>query len=263
MLYDTHAHLNDECYEGREAEVIEAAKAAGLELINNVGFDLASSAKALRQARAFPEVKAVIGIHPHDADQWSEAGEAFLRRLWEEDRGQNIVAIGEIGLDYHFAERLSDEVQMEAFKGQLRLAYELDLPVVIHDREAHQASLEVIEAVKAEGRLRAVPGVFHCYSGSAEFAERLLQLGFYLGFDGPVTYKNGKRPLEVAAAVPADRLLIETDCPYLTPVPYRGRENQPAYLPYIAERIAEARGLTAEELGRLTTANGRRLFAVT
>lgn len=262
MLYDTHAHLNDAAYENEIPAVLARAEEAGIRLINVIGYDTDSSRAAVELAKLYPQIKAVVGIHPHDADQWAAGGEAVLRALLAADTGRDILAVGEIGLDYHFDDRLPDETQIEAFKGQMRLAFEFDLPFVVHDRDAHQACLEAILEVKAEGKLRAVPGVFHCYSGSPEFAERLAELGFYFGFDGPVTYKNGKKPLQAAASVPADRLLLETDCPYLSPVPFRGKRNEPSYLTYVAKAIAEARGLTFEALSALTTQNACKLFGV-
>lgn len=266
MLYDTHAHLNDEIYKDDLAEVLARAGAADVRLINVVGYDLASSEEAVRLARKYRErgLRAVIGIHPHDADQWGEDAEKRLRQLAEDDKGPErvITAIGEIGLDYHFDERHPDALQIEAFKGQMRLACELDLPFVVHDRDAHLASLTAIREIKEEGKLRAVPGVFHCYSGSVEFSRELLELGFYLGFDGPVTFKNGKKPLAAASAVPLERLLTETDCPYLTPSPFRGKRNEPAYLKYILEVLAQARGLSYDELAAITFRNGCRLFGI-
>lgn len=260
MLYDTHVHLNDEQFKDDLDAVLADAREAGVALMNVVGYDLESSAEALALAERFEGLRAVVGIHPHDADQWGREGREELLHLIKNDRNHHIAAVGEIGLDYHFPDRLSDEIQVEAFKGQMRLAYEADLPFVVHDRDAHEASLKAILEIKEEGKLRAVPGVFHCYSGSLEFAERLLDLGFYLGFDGPVTYKNGKRPLETASKIPLERLLLETDCPYLSPEPKRGRRNEPANLRFIAAKIAEARGLTYEELCLKTSENARRLF---
>lgn len=260
MLFDTHTHLNDEYFTDDLPAFLDRARRAGVELMNIIGFDVPSSKLAVEQARDREGIYAVIGIHPHDADSWNREAEAEFRRLLAADEAGKIVAIGEIGLDYHFDDSLPKPVQKQAFREQMLLACEFDLPFVVHDRDAHQDCLEVIEEVAAEGKLRAEPGVFHCYSGSLEFAQRLLALGFYLGFDGPVTFKNGKKPLAVASAIPLERLLLETDCPYLAPEPYRGRRNEPAYLPYIAERLAEARGLSTDELAAATTANALRLF---
>lgn len=261
MLYDTHAHLNDDCYREDLEAVISRAHEADVRLMNVIGYDLASSERAVAIASATEGVYAVIGVHPHDADTWTPETAARFRELLSLHRGK-IVAIGEIGLDYHYDDSLPKEVQKQAFQEQMRLAYEYQLPFVVHDRDAHQDSLEAIEEIREEGLLRDEPGVFHCYSGSLEFSKRLLALGFYLGFDGPVTFKNGKKPLAVATDTPLDRLLLETDCPYLSPEPLRGKRNEPSYLRYINERLAEARGYEAAALAEITTNNARHLFGV-
>ncbi len=261
ILYDTHAHVNDACYEADLAEVLLRAREAGVSRMNVIGYDLASSERAVAIAHAYENVYAVIGVHPHDADTWTSEVEARFRELLAANQGE-IVAIGEIGLDYHFDDSLPKDVQKRAFQEQMRLAYAYELPFVVHDREAHQDCLEAILAIGQEGLLREEPGVFHCYSGSLEFSKRLLDLGFYLGFDGPVTFKNGKKPLAVASSVPEDRLLLETDCPYLSPEPFRGKRNEPSYLCYVNEKIAEARGVSPEALAARTTQNARHLFRV-
>ncbi len=260
MLYDTHTHLNDERYAEEIPQLIERAREAGVTLLNVIGFDLPSSKKAVEIARAHDGVYATIGIHPQDADQWDEATATEFRALLDQDEAGKIVAIGEIGLDYYYDDHHPKEMQKQAFQDQMRLAYAYDLPFVVHNRDAHLDCLTAIEEIAAEGQLRDLPGVFHCYSGSEEFAERLLPLGFYFGFDGPVTFKNGKKPLAVASAIPGERLLLETDCPWLTPEPYRGKRNEPAYLTYINDRLAEARGLTPDELAEQTTENAKNLF---
>lgn len=259
MYFDTHTHLNDRPFTEDLDAYITRAEEAGVKRMNLVAYDLPSSVRAVDLSRDRDGLYAVIGIHPHDADSWNEQAAETLTHLAREPR---VVAIGEIGLDYHFEDRHSDEVQARAFCGQMDLAYALDLPVVIHARDADRDIYNLVKAQKEKGKLRDLPGVFHCYSSDLDLADKLLDLGFYLGFDGPVTFKNGKENLAVASAIPLDRLVLETDCPYLAPVPKRGTTNEPSFLPFIGQKIAQARGMTEEDLATKTMENSLKLFGI-
>ncbi|MBE3552173.1 MAG: TatD family hydrolase [Kyrpidia tusciae] len=253
-LFDTHSHLNDEAFSGDLAEIVERAEQAGVEAVVVPGYDLPSSERALELAHRFDILYAAVGIHPHDASSADEAAMEKLRLLAKEDR---VVAIGEIGLDYHYDHSPRD-VQREVFERHIALARELNLPVIVHDREAHADTLEILKRAGAS----EVGGVMHCFSGSLAMAQECLHLGFYLSFGGPVTFKNARRPKEVAAQVPEERLLIETDAPYLTPEPHRGKRNEPAYVALVAEALAKIRETEPEQLALATRANARRLFRV-
>lgn len=260
-LYDTHAHLNDEAYAEDLAEVLLRMEEAGIARANVIAYDLPSSEAAVSLAKAHPQVlRAVIGVHPSDSHTWSPEVEKRLVELAAQARENGIVAWGEIGLDYHY-ENTNRPVQAEVFWRQIELAHEADLPLVIHNRDAHADCLSLLSRARAEGLLREEnPGVIHCYSGSVETAAAFLKLGFFLGFDGPITFKNAKQPCACVEAIPLDRLLLETDCPYLTPVPYRGKRNEPARLVHILERAAELRGLTPEAVAEQTWKNALTLF---
>ena len=221
-------------------------------MVMNVGCDLPSSERSVRLAEQYPFLYAAVGSHPDDADHVDGALLARYRALCASPR---VRAIGEIGLDYHY-EDVPRAQQRVAFEKQLSLAEELDLPVIVHDREAHADSLAIVQ------EFPAVRGVFHCFSGSVEMARELLKRGWYLGFDGPVTYKNARKTVEVALECPLDRMLLETDSPYMAPVPVRGTRNDSRSVRYIAEKLAALRGLDTDELIRLTAENGRRLFGI-
>ncbi|MDN5346532.1 MAG: TatD DNase family protein [Clostridia bacterium] len=251
-LIDSHAHLNDPAYDKDLPEVIRRFKEAGVAAVINVGFDVESSRRALELAHAYPFIHATVAIHPHDAADFDEEAERVLKGLSMDRR---VVAIGETGLDYY--RNLSPRKQQEeVFRWHLNLARELRLPFIIHDREAHEDTLRVLRTE----RLSPAGGVMHCFSGSWETAKKCLDLGLYISLAGPLTFKNARRPLELARLLPLDRLLIETDCPYLTPDPYRGRRNEPAYVYYVAKAVATARGLSVEEVAAVTAANARKLF---
>lgn len=260
VLYDTHSHLNDPDYDDLE-EVLARAKASDVNYINVIGYDLASSERALDIALQHPGVYAVIGLHPHSAEEWGEEARRGLESLLQRGR-EKIVAIGEIGLDYHFENRASDALQEQAFVEQMALAKDFNLPIVIHTRDAMEDTLVILKRQKIERGFSERAGVVHCFSGEMEAAETLMQMDFYLGFDGPVTFKNGKADLAVAKTVPIDKLLLETDCPYLAPVPKRGKRNEPAYLSYIAEVIAAEKQMTIAELARSSTTNALNLFNI-
>lgn len=256
LLYDTHAHLNDEAFQEDAEAALQRALDAGVQKLNIVGCDPASSEQAVAMALAHSAVYAVVGVHPSDADQYDGAFEEQLRRWAALDK---VVAIGEIGLDYHYEDDIAHDIQQDVFRRQVRLAEELQLPIVIHSRDAMEDTLSVLREVKPEGNYR---GVFHCFSGSWEQAQLCLELGFYLGFDGPLTFKNSKKPVRVAREMPLERILIETDCPYMAPEPKRGRRNEPAYVAHIAAKLGEIRELSPEEAARITYENGCRLFGV-
>ncbi len=253
MLFDTHAHYDDESFDADRDAVLTALPEQGVGLILNPGCDVESSRKAVRYAAAYPHVYAAVGIHPENCGGCTAGDLDAIRALAQLPK---TVAIGEIGLDYYWAENPPRDFQQQVLRQQLALARELALPVIIHDREAHADTLAIVR------EFPGVTGVFHCFSGSPEMARELLKMGWYLGFDGPVTYKNARRAPEVAAVTPLDRMLIETDSPYMTPVPYRGRRNDSGYVHLVAERLAEWKGVTPEEMARVTTENGKRLFRI-
>lgn len=235
----------------REA-VVERARTIGVELFIVVGYSLESSRKAIQLAEAFDDMYATVGVHPHGAKDYNDEAEKILRELAQHPK---VVAIGETGLDFY--RNLSPRPkQEEAFRRQIRLAKAIGLPLVIHDREAHKEVARILQEEQAE----EVGGVLHCFSGDLAFASAAWEMGFYTSIAGPITYpKTGHLP-EVVVKAPLERLLLETDCPYLPPQPYRGRRNEPAYLPFTAEAVAQIRGLTTSELAYLTTENTRRLF---
>ena len=253
MLFDTHAHYDDESFDADRDAVLTALPEQGVGLILNPGCGVESSRKAVRYAAAYPHVYAAVGIHPENCGGCTAGDLDAIRALAQLPK---TVAIGEIGLDYYWAENPPRDFQQQVLRQQLALARELALPVIIHDREAHADTLALVR------EFPGVTGVFHCFSGSPEMARELLKMGWYLGFDGPVTYKNARRTPEVAAVTPLDRMLIETDSPYMTPVPYRGRRNDSGYVHLVAEKLAEWKGVTPEEMARVTTENGKRLFRI-
>ena len=250
-IFDTHAHYDDSRFDGDRDAVLAALPEAGVELVLDPGCDLPSSRAAAALAERYSHVYAAAGIHPENCAGFQDADLAALRQLLAQPK---MAAIGEIGLDYYWAENPPRDFQQMVFRKQLALAEELELPVIVHDREAHGDSLSIIR------EFPAVTGVFHCFSGSPEMAEELLKRGWYLGFDGPITYKNARRAPEVAAITPLERMVVETDAPYLSPVPVRGRRNDSRYLPHVIAKLAEWKGVTPEEMTRITCENGKRLF---
>ncbi|NLZ37998.1 MAG: TatD family hydrolase [Firmicutes bacterium] len=255
VFIDTHAHLTDRRFSEDFEAVVARAKSAGVVTIINVGYDLPSSEAAIALAADNDNFFAAVGIHPHEA---SSVDQNILQSLKKLAAHPKVVAIGEIGLDYYY--RHSEPKQQEhALRQQIRLARELALPVIIHDRDAHEDVLAILRAEKAA----EVGGVMHCFSGDLDFALRCLELGFYISFAGTITFKKpGDLPL-VAQKVPLERILIETDCPYLAPIPRRGRRNEPAYVVHVAEKIAELRQLELNKIAAITTQNAQRLFALT
>lgn len=259
ILVDTHAHLDFSRFDADRQAVIERAQTAGVGAIVNVGTDLVSSRRAVSLAAEHDTIYAAVGMHPHDAKKLNGAALAELRELAQHPK---VVAVGEIGLDY-YRDRSPRDVQRRAFQAQLACATKLERPVIIHDRDAHGEIMEMLadwadgqKGSSLEGRL----GVLHTFSGDLAMAERAIELGFYISFSGPVTYKNARRLPEIVQALPQDRLLVETDCPFLAPHPYRGKRNEPAYVRLVAERVATLRGTSLEDLAEATTASARCLF---
>jgi len=252
MYFDTHAHYDSGAFNADRFEILESMNDGNVGLIVNPGCDLESSRTAVSFAEKYDFVYAAVGWHPEDIDKLSDEAYAQLCALAEHPK---CVAIGEIGLDYYWDATHKDE-QKELFCKQIELALRLDKPVIIHDREAHGDSMDIIL------RYPQLRGVFHCFSGSTEMASELLKRGWYLGFDGPITYKNARKSIEVLEMCPLDRIVIETDSPYLTPVPNRGKRNDSRQLCHVVEKIAEVKGLTAQEVEKATFDNGLRLFGI-
>lgn len=252
MYFDSHAHLDDVRFDGEREEILDSLKDNGVGLVLNVGCDLASSERSVALAERYAFVYAAVGSHPDDADHVDGALLDHYRTLAAHPK---VRAIGEIGLDYHY-EDVPRAQQIIAFEQQLELAEALKMPVIVHEREAHGDAMDIVR------RHPEVRGVFHCFSGSKEMALWLAERGWYIGFTGVLTFKNARRAVEAAQALPLDRILIETDCPYMAPEPYRGRRNDSRYVPLVAKKLAELRGLTPEEAGRQTTENACRLFEI-
>lgn len=253
MLFDTHAHYDDERFDGDRDAVLQAMPGKNVGLIVNPGCDLPSSRMAVDMAHTYDFLYAAVGIHPENCADFVLEQVDELRALAAEDK---VVAIGEIGLDYYWAENPPRELQQEVLRRQLQLAQELSLPVIIHDRDAHADTLAIVR------EFPAVRGVFHCFAGSAEMARELIEMGWLLSFNGAATFKNAKKAPEVIAAVPLDKLMIETDAPYLTPVPHRGERNDSSFVRFVAEKIAEIKGVSAQEVERATWETGRAFFGI-
>lgn len=251
---ETHAHIDDPAFDADREAVLERARAAGVSRLINLGSDLASSRASVELMRRHAWIWAAVGVHPSSTAQMRDRDYQEIRTLADDPR---VVAIGEIGLDY-YRDRSPRHIQQDAFRRQIRLARDIGKPLVVHDRDAHDDVLRILREEGAD----AVGGVMHCFSGGGEFARSCLDLGFYIALGGPVTFSNGQRAREAALAVPADRLLLETDCPYLAPVPHRGQRNEPAYLAVIAEQLARLKGMSVDELARQTSANADRLFGL-
>ncbi|MCM2991146.1 TatD family hydrolase [Bacillus safensis] len=254
MLFDTHAHLNAEQYNEDLEQVIERAKSEKVEKIVVVGFDRPTITRAMELIEEYDFIYAAIGWHPVDAIDMTDEDLAWIKDLSQHEK---VVAIGEMGLDYYW-DKSPKDVQKEVFRRQIALAKEVNLPIVIHNRDATE---DVVTILKEEGAAE-VGGIMHCFTGSLEIAKACMEMNFYISFGGPVTFKNAKKPKEVVKEIPSDRLLIETDCPYLTPVPFRGKRNEPSYVKYIAEQIAELREISFEQLAELTTKNAKKVFRI-
>lgn len=248
-IFDSHAHYNDEQFDIDRDSLLASLPEAGIVGIINCGTDVESSLISLEYADKYSFCYAACGFHPEAADAFSDEKLIEIEKMLTHDK---CVAVGEIGLDYHY-DFVSKDVQLEVFEKHLSLAVKHDIPVIVHDREAHADTLALLKKYRPKG-------VLHCFSGSVETAREILSLGMYIGLGGAVTFKNAVKPVEVAAYIPEDRLLLETDCPYMAPVPMRGKRNDSSYIPFVAEKIAEIRGCDAQHILDITTENTRRLF---
>jgi TatD DNase family protein len=254
MLFDTHAHLDDSRFDEDRKDIIEQCKADGVELILNAACDMRTSFSSIALAKEYDFIYASVGVHPHDAKSMDSKTIDMLRDL---SVNPKVKAIGEIGLDYHYDFSPRD-VQKQRFMEQIDLAKQLKLPIIVHDRESHGDIMEIFKKMDVKG----MGGVLHSFSGSVEMARECLKLGFHLSISGPITFKNNVKTVEVVREIPLDMLLIETDSPYLTPVPYRGQRNYPGYVRYVAEKVADIKGITFEEVAQKTLENGKRLFDI-
>lgn len=253
MFYDTHAHFDSGAFSQDRDALLSSMPEMGVTLINNIGCDEASSKLSVELAEKYPFVYAAVGQWPGNTGNMTEETIELYRQLSKHPR---VVAIGEIGLDYYYDD-VPHEVQQHWFRRQLNLAAEVGKPVIIHERDAHQDGLAIVKEWADQ-----VQGVFHCFSGSAEMAKEIVKLGWYVSFTGVVTFKNARRALEAVEAVPLDRIMIETDCPYMAPTPYRGKRNHSGYVGKVAEKIAEIKGLTVEAVAEATMENGKRFFRI-
>ena len=253
MIFETHAHYDDEQFDADRDELLSSLADGGVGLVVNPSVTAENAKKVLAMAEQYPFFYAAVGVHPENCANYDEHELAALRELAQHPK---CVAIGEIGLDYYWEENPPREFQQRVFREQMALARELHLPVIVHDREAHADSLAIVK------EFPEVKGVFHCYSGSAEMAKELLKLGWMISFTGVVTYKNARKTVEAAEVVPLDRLMIETDAPYMSPVPRRGTRNDSRNLIYIAEKLAEIKGISTEEMIRITEENAKRFFGI-
>ena len=254
MLIDTHAHLDDARFDGDRDAMIARAREAGVGNFVTIGCDLATSRAAVELADRYPFVYATVGVHPHEAKQIGDSWYDDLRRLAQHKK---VVAYGEIGLDYHY-NHSPPRLQRERFREQITLARDLHLPIVVHTREAQDDTMAILKEENAAD----VGGVFHCFSGDARLAKDALDLGFLLSFSGVITFQNATMLRDIVKTVPMDRILVETDCPYLTPAPHRGKRNEPAHVRLVAEKIAAIQGMTAEQVAELTSQNARRVFKI-
>ena len=253
MLFDTHAHLDDEAFDTDREALLASLPGLGLGLVMNPGCSLASSRNAVALAERYPYIYAAVGSHPDVADEVNADVLEEYKKLCK--LSKKVRAVGEIGLDYHY-EDIPRSIQQEAFRAQMSLARELDLPVIVHERDAHEDGMTIVS------EFPEVTGVFPCYSGSAEMAKWLVSRGWYIGFTGVLTFKNARKAIEVASSIPLERIVIETDCPYMSPEPFRGRRNAPGKVFRMAEKLAEIRGLPTADIRRVTMENGKRLYRI-
>ena len=251
MLFDTHAHMNDPAFDADREAVLLGLRDKGVEFMMNVGCCRESSRDCVAMAEKYPFVYASVGTHPDAADEVTEEVLEEYRRLVADH--PKVRAIGEIGLDYYY-ETIPREIQQKAFRMQMELARELKMPVIVHERNAHDDGMRIAKEFKD------VTGVFHCYSGSAEMARQLVDMGWYIGFTGVLTFKNARKAVETAQRIPLDRIVLETDCPFMAPEPFRGKRNDPGYLYRMAQRLAELRGISEEEVHAATMGNAKRLY---
>ncbi len=252
MLIDTHTHLNATLFADDQAFAIQRARDAGVQMMINVGFNRDTIPSSIALAEQYDFIYSTVGWHPQDASTFQESDLNWIETFCKHEK---VVAIGEIGLDYYW-DHSSKEIQQKVFREQIRLAKKCKMPIVVHNRDAHHDIVQILKEEKAY----EIGGIMHCFSGSWEIAKQCLEMNFYLSFGGPITFKNAKQPKEVLARVPLDRLLIETDSPYLAPHPYRGKRNESSYLPMIAEAAAQILEISTEELSRRTTENAKSVF---
>ena len=250
-IFDSHAHYNDEQFDIDRDSLLASLPEAGIVGIINCGTDVRSSFASLEMAEKYPFVYAACGYHPESALEFTDDNLAEIEKMLSHEK---CVAVGEIGLEYHY-DFVPKDVQKYVFEKHLELAVKYDMPVIVHDREAHADTMDLLKKYKPKG-------VLHCYSGSVEMAKEVLKIGMYIGLGGAVTFKNAVKPVEVAEMIPIDRLLLETDCPYMAPVPMRGKRNNSAYISYVAEKIADIRGISPQELLTITAENTRKLFNI-
>lgn len=250
-IFDTHAHYDDEQFDSDRSELLASLTGKGISGVISCGVNAESSKANIDLSEKYPFIYAAVGYHGLNTEDLTGDYLDILKGLIKNEK---TVAIGEIGLDYHY-EKETRDIQLKIFREQIELANEYDLPVIVHDREAHEDTLNILKELKPRG-------VIHCFTGSVEMAKEIVKIGMYIGLGGAVTFKNAVKPVEVAKFVPADRLLVETDCPYMTPVPFRGKRNDSSLIPYTAEKIAEVRGVTAQEILDLTAENARALFRI-
>lgn len=252
-IFDTHAHYGDTRFDDDREELLETLPQKGVSLVMEAGCNLPSSRQGLEFSMKYPYFYCAVGIHPQDAGTVSKE-DGYLDILASLAKEEKVKAIGEIGLDYHYLD-YPRELQKARFEEQLALARDLDLPVIIHDREAHKDSLDLIDKYRPKG-------IFHCFSGSREMALELVKRGMYLGFTGVLTFSNARRSLEAVEAVPIDRLLLETDCPYMAPAPFRGKRCDSSLIPYHAQVMARIKGVSVQEILNITNENGRQVFGI-
>ncbi|MDV5107043.1 TatD family hydrolase [Clostridium perfringens] len=252
-IFDTHAHYDSDSFDEDRENVIKELKENGVIGVLNCGSDLYGLRKSVELAKEFDMFYAAVGIHPENADEFNED---VVKEIKEFVKNEKVKAIGEIGLDYYWEENPPREVQKEVFRAQMKLVDELNLPVVIHDRDAHKDTLEIMK------EFPHVIGVVHCFSGSVEFAKECIKLGYYIGFTGVLTFKNAKKLVDVCREIPAERMLVETDCPFMAPVPFRGKRNKSDYIEYIIDKMSEIRGISGEEMNEVLLNNKKRLFKI-
>lgn len=254
MIFDTHAHYDDEAFAEDRDEVLRSLKEHGIEAVVNVGASIQSTKNTLALMKQYPFIYGSVGVHPSETGELNDELYGWLRHVSKKDR---VVAIGEIGLDYYWDEPGRD-IQKRWFERQMELAKEVDLPVIIHSRDAAQDTLEMIRA----GGVKDVGGVIHCFSYGVELAREYLDMGFYLGIGGVLTFNNGKKLKEVVSYMPMEQLVLETDCPYLSPVPFRGKRNSSLNLPYVVNAVSEIKGIPAAEVVRITRDNAMRMYRI-
>lgn len=253
MIFDTHAHMDDRAFDQDRDTLLSRLPEEGIALLMNPGCSLASSQAAVGLSNQYSYIYAAVGSHPDAADEVNDGVLEQYRSLCRDN--PKVKAMGEIGLDYHY-EDIPRDIQQRAFRAQMDLARELGLPVIVHEREAHE------DGMKIAAEFPTVTGVFHCYSGSLEMAKWLIDRGWYIGFGGVLTFKNARKALEVAGNIPLERIVLETDCPYMAPEPFRGRRNDPGKLYRVAEKLAQLRGMTVEEVQAITLENGKALYRI-